>query len=337
MTTIKDVAKQAGVSFKTVSRVLNDDTAVRDSTRAKVLAAVEALDYRPNIMARSLRSQRTHTIGFISDVIASTPYASRIIQGAQERAWENDYLLLLINTGGNQEMKNAAVETLLDRQVDGIIYATMYHREVHPPEIIRAVPTMLVDCFVANKSLPSVVPNEEEGGYNATRHLLQKGHRRVGYLCEKSGVVATAARLAGYKRALAEYNVPFDPSLTCFMDATISQEGYRGALALMQQPEPPTALFCYNDRMAMGAYRAMRELNLTIPGDVAIVGFDNQDLVAADLHPGLTTMALPHYEMGSWGVQHLINLIKQEDNDGGTAQQPIQKLLNCPLIERAST
>ena len=337
MTTIKDVAKQAGVSFKTVSRVLNDDTAVRDETRAKVLEAIEALDYRPNIMARSLRSQRTHTIGFVSDLIASTPYASRIIQGAQERAWENDYLLLLVNTGGNQKMKEAAVDTLLDRQVDGIIYATMYHREVHPPLPVRELPTMLIDCFVADQSLPSVVPNEEKGGYEATRHLLQKGHRRVGYICDTSGVVATKGRITGYKKALAEFDIPFDPELTCFLGDSISRDGYNGAMLLMQQPNPPTALFCYNDRMAMGAYRAMRELNLVIPDDVAIVGFDNQDLVAADLDPGLTTMALPHYEMGSWGVQHLINLIKQENDDEGMTQQPIQKLLDCPLIERAST
>lgn len=337
MATIKDVAKRAGVSFKTVSRVLNDDTAVRHETRAKVIEAIEALDYRPNIMARSLRSQRTHTIGFVSDLIASTPYASRIIQGAQERAWENEFLLLLVNTGGNQAMKEAAVETLLDRQVDGIIYATMYHREVHPPQTVREVPTMLIDCFIADESLPSVVPNEEKGGYEATRHLLQKGHRRIGYVCDDSGVIATKRRLTGYKKALAEFDIPFDPNLTCFLGDSVSRDGYHGAMRLMQQPTPPTALFCYNDRMAMGAYRAMRELNLTIPDDVAIVGYDNQDLVAADLDPGLTTMALPHYEMGSWGVQHLIHLIDQENDDERAVEQPIQKLLDCPLIERAST
>ncbi|MBK8899561.1 MAG: LacI family DNA-binding transcriptional regulator [Anaerolineaceae bacterium] len=334
---MKDVAKAAGVSFKTVSRVLNEDTAVREETRAKVMAAIEALDYRPNIMARSLRSQRTHTIGFVSDVIASTPYASRIIQGAQERAWENNYLLLLVNTGGNQEMKQTAVDTLLDRQVDGIIYATMYHREVHPPENIREVPTMLIDCYVADQSLPSVVPNEHEGGYNATLHLLQKGHRRIGFICDTSGVQATFGRLEGYKQALADHDIPFDPALTCFLGESVSRSGYMGAKAMMQMENPPTALFCYNDRMAMGAYDAMRSLNLSIPNDVAIVGFDNQDLVAADLEPGLTTMALPHYEMGSWGVDHLIHLIKQVQDGQSPTAQPEQKLLNCPLIERAST
>ncbi|MFZ1397730.1 MAG: LacI family DNA-binding transcriptional regulator [Candidatus Promineifilaceae bacterium] len=336
MATIKDVAKRAGVSFKTVSRVLNDDTAVRHETRAKVIEAIEALDYRPNIMARSLRSQRTHTIGFVSDLIASTTYASRIIQGAQERAWENDYLLLLINTGGNQAMKQTAVDTLLDRQVDGIIYATMYHREVHPPENIREVPTMLIDCFMADNSLPSVVPNEEEGGYNATLHLLQKGHRRIGYICDNSGVVATFGRLAGYQKALADYGIPFDPDLTCFLGSSISRNGFLGAKTLMQLENPPTALFCFNDRMAMGAYDAMRSLNLTIPDDVAIVGFDNQDLVAADLNPGLTTMALPHYEMGSWGVDHLISLINKAQDNLDISEQHVHKLLTCSLIERAS-
>jgi LacI family transcriptional regulator len=288
-------------------------------------------------MARSLRSQRTHTIGFVSDLIASTPYASRIIQGAQERAWDNNYLLLLVNTGGNQEMKQTAVDTLLDRQVDGIIYATMYHREVHPPENIYEVPTMLIDCYVADKSLPSVVPNEEGGGYNATLHLLQKGHRRIGFICDSSGVDATVGRLNGYKKALAQYNVPFDPALTYFQGESVSYDGYLGAMSLMQLETPPTALFCYNDRMAMGAYRAARSLNLSIPQEVAIVGFDNQDLVAADLDPGLTTMALPHYEMGSWGINHLITLMNQDPSNQSPEVEPVQQLLECPLIERAST
>ncbi len=126
--------KKPGYRFKTVSRVLNDDPAVRETTRDKVLAAIEALDYRPNIFARGLRSQRTFTIGFVSDEIITTPFAVRTVKGAQDMAWENGYVLLLINTGGDEELKETAIDMMLDRQVDGIIYATMYHREVHPPK-----------------------------------------------------------------------------------------------------------------------------------------------------------------------------------------------------------
>jgi LacI family transcriptional regulator len=330
MTTIKDVAKKAGVSFKTVSRVLNDDTAVRDATRAKVLAAIEALDYRPNIVARSLRSQRTHTIGFLTDQIATTPYAGQILQGAQDLAWEHNVLLLTVNTSGDQKMKQTAVNTLLNRQVDGIIYATMYHREVHPPENIRDVPAVLLDCFVADQSLPSVVPDELAGGKEVVEYLINKEHRRIGFICDQTDVPAKIGRLQGYKEMLAAHNIPFDSNLV-HMGESMQNGGYDCAIALMQQPDPPTALFCYNDRMAMGAYDALRKLQLNIPEDVAVVGFDNQELIAAHLYPPLTTMELPHYQMGQWAVNHLLTLIEEPE-----ATSTVQQKLPCPLIERLS-
>lgn len=330
MTTIKDVAKKAGVSFKTVSRVLNDDTAVRDTTRARVLAAIKALDYRPNIVARSLRSQRTHTIGFLTDQIATTPFAGQILHGAQDLAWQHNILLLTVNTNGDQKMKDTAVRTLLNRQVDGIIYATMYHREVHPPDNIREVPTVLLDCFVADRSLPSVVPDEIVGGRSVVDYLIKKGHQRIGFICDEVDVPAKIGRLQGYKEMLAAHNIPFDPDLVR-MGESMQSGGYECTMAIMQQQNPPTALFCYNDRMAMGAYDALRKLGVSIPDDVAVVGFDNQELIAAHLYPPLTTMALPHYEMGQWAVNHLLVRI-QEPN----LQTAVQQKLPCPLIERLS-
>jgi len=330
MTTIKDVAKKAGVSFKTVSRVLNNDTAVRDSTRAKVLAAIEALDYQPNIMARSLRSQRTHTIGFLTDSIATTPYAGQILQGAQDLAWEHNILLLTVTTNGDQEMKQTAVTTLLNRQVDGLIYATMYHREVHPPENIREAPAVLLDCFIADQSLPSVVPDEVAGGREAVEYLIKKGHRRIGFICDETDVPAKIGRLRGYKEALATHDIPFESTLV-HTGTSMQKGGYDCAMSIMQQPNPPTALFCYNDRMAMGAYDALRKLKLSIPDDVSVVGFDNQELIAAHLYPPLTTMELPHYQMGQWATLHLLDLIKEP-----AAQTAVQQKLPCPLVERLS-
>ena len=125
---------------------------------------------------------RTHTIGFVSDVIATTPHAGRIIQGAQDLAWEHGYLLLVVNTGRNRQVLEAAVDMMLERRVDGMLYATMYHRAVAPPAVVREVPTVLLDCFVEDRSLPSVVPNEVKGGYVATKTLLDAGHRRIGFI-----------------------------------------------------------------------------------------------------------------------------------------------------------
>lgn len=331
---MQDVASLAGVSRTTVSFVINEtpNTNIPQETKNKVWAAVEELSYRPNVIAQGLRSQQTRTIGFISDEIATTPYSGRIIQGAQDLAWQHHHLLLLVNTGSDQTMKEMAVNMMLDRQVDGIIYATMYHREVHPPENIREAPTVLLDCFVADRSLPSVVPDEVAGGKDVTEYLIKKGHRRIGFVCDEANVVAKFGRLQGYKETLARHSIPFDEQLIA-TGPSVQKGGYDAAMALMQPPNPPTALFCYNDRMAMGAYDAIRKLNLRIPDDVAIIGFDNLELIAANLYPSLTTMALPHYEMGQWAVTHLLKLIQ---NGGWPEQTPEQHVMSCPLVERES-
>lgn len=332
---MNDVARLAGVSQTTVSFVLNDveGANIPPETKERVLAAVKELDYRPNALARGLRSSQTHTIGFVTDRIATTPYAVQILEGAQELAWANGYLLLLINTGGDQRLKQTAVDMMLERQVDGLIYATMYHRVVNPPANMYETLTVLLNCYTEDQSLPSVVPDEVLGGRTAVETLFQKGHHRIGFALDSNPVPAAKGRLAGYKQALAAANIPFDPNLVQTAES-IASGGYQATMALMSQPDPPTAIFCYNDRMALGAYNALRDLNLAIPDDVAVIGFDNQELIAADISPSLTTIALPHYEMGQWGVQYLLQLIKNPKQ--AQPDPPIQQLLPCPLIERAS-
>ncbi|MCB9422348.1 MAG: LacI family DNA-binding transcriptional regulator [Ardenticatenaceae bacterium] len=332
---MKDVAELAGVSRTTVSFVINKvpDSNIPPETQERVWTAVEELGYRPNVLAQGLRSQQTRTIGFISDEIATTPHAGRIIQGAQDQAWQHNNLILLVNTGGDQNMKKAAVDMMLDRQVDGLVYATMYHREVHPPEMVHQVPTVLLDCFVADRSLPSIIPDEVNGGRQATEFLLQKGHRRIGFINDIDPIPARYGRLQGYQQALAAYAISFDEELTVYQE-TDPAGGYDGAMALMKLSNPPTALFCFNDRMAMGAYDALRKLNLSIPDDVAIVGFDNQELISANLHPGLTTVALPHYEMGQWAVKKLLQII--DDDENGQESEVVQHMIDCPLVCRDS-
>lgn len=329
---MQDVADLAGVSRTTVSFVLNEvpNSNIPQATQERIWAAVEELNYRPNALARGLRAQRTHTIGFISDVVATTPHANMMIQGAQDLAWEHGKLLLLVNTGDNQEMKMAAVNMMLERRVEGIIFAAMYHREVHPPEIVKEVPTVLLDCYVKDQSLPSVVPDEVQAARTAVTMLISKGHRRIAYLQNADPVDAALLRLAGYKEELAANNLPYQPELVV---AASDRHGYDAAMKLLQLPDPPTALFCFNDRMAMGAYDAIRKLNLTIPEDVAVFGFDNQELIAPNLYPPLTTMELPHYKMGCWATEQLLRLIENPDLMGGS---PEQRKMICPLIERSS-
>ena len=311
-------------------------------TRARVWEAVEALQYRTNAMAKGLRMQRSDTLGLVTDVIATTPYAVNIVKGAQQAAWAAGKILLLVNTGGDERLEKAALETMLERQVDGILFATMYHRPVDLPPNIGVAPAVLVDCYAEDGSLPSVVPDEVGGGRTATEHLLRKGHRRVAFINSQDPIPATAGRLQGYRQALAAFGVSYDDDLVVAEDA-LPGGGYRATRRLMTLPDPPTALFCFNDRTAMGAYDALRKLGLSIPGDVAVVGFDNEEMIAAHLHPSLTTLQLPHFEMGRWAVRHLLSLVRgaeAADAAHASAQQaegPIHKTLDCPLIERDSS
>jgi LacI family transcriptional regulator len=329
---MQDVAALAGVSKTTVSFVINEvpGSNIPPETQNRVWKAVRELDYRPNVMARSLRRKRSHTLGFVSDHVATTPYAGLMIQGAQDAAWTQGMILLLVNTEEDPEIEKAAINMMLDRQVDAIIYASMYHRPVDPPDPMREVPVVLLDCYSEDQSLPSVVPDEVQGGRDATRVLLQKGHRRIGFINTVDRVPAAFGRLAGYRQALAACDVAYDEDLVC---AEIAEQagGYRCTLDLLQRPDPPTALFCFNDRMAMGAYDAVRKLDLSIPEDVAVVGYDNHEMIAAHLFPPLSTMALPHYEMGLWAANQVIG-----QTVGTQGAEPIQHQIQCPFIERAS-
>jgi len=329
---LKDVADRVGVSIKTVSNVINGrHERVSAATRAQVLAAIEQLGYRPHAAAQGLRTRQSHLIGFISDEVAFTPYAGGIIKGAHDRSQTDGNILVIVNTNGDPAAAEAAVETMLARRVEGIIYATMYHKAVHPPESIKEVPTVLLNCYCVDRSLPSVVPDEVTGGREATEALLRQGHRRIGLLNVGRFIPAAVGRLDGYKQALAAYDVPFDPSLVRAGNS-MADSGYRDALELMHASTPPTALFCGTDRMAMGAYDALKELGAAIPGDVAVRGFDDQEVIAPYLRPALSTSALPHYEMGRWAVSYLLHHAEQSQGE-----QPIQHTMHCPLVERAST
>lgn len=332
--TLQDIAKKAGVGAGTVSRVLNDHSYVKEETRERVLKAMEELDYRPSFSARYLRTQRSRLIGFLTDEVATTPYAGDMIRGAQEAAWEHDYILMVVSAGDNLMRAKLAVDAILEREVEGIIYGAMYHRMVRLPENIKQGPTVLANCYSHDRSLPSVVPNEVLGGYEATQALLKNGHQRVGFINIHNlnpGIPASVGRLEGYLQALTEYDIAYDEALVRIGDGSPAA-GYDYTLELMRMTDPPTAIFAGNDRTAMGTYDALRELGLKIGKDVAVVGFDNQGIIAADLHPPLSTMQLPHYEMGQWAFQYLL---EQIEGDWDTAH-PIQHQLPCPYVKRAS-
>jgi LacI family transcriptional regulator len=331
---IKDVAAAAGVSPSTVSVVLNavDGARVAEDTRRRVTEAAATLGYEPHPLARGLRTRRSQTIGFISDLVASTPYAGRMIQGAQDVTWRAGMLLILVDTGGDAELERHAIRTLLHRQVDGILYASYYHRVVEVPQLPLEFPVVLLDARPAQGSVPYVVPDEVGGATAAVTELLEQGHRRIAFVTDWHDIPAAQGRARGYRESLDRYGIPFDPALV------LRQEpgplgGYQAVSRLLDMPDPPTGVFCFNDRTAMGAYRAAAERGLHIPDDLSVVGYDDQELIASSLSPGLTTVALPHYEMGAWAAKTLLGLIEDAT---ATTDRRLQMFMPCPLARRDS-
>ena len=328
----RDVAGMADVSVSTVSLVLNEkaaDRGIPEATIRRVLDAVEQVGYRPNAMAAGLRKQTSDTIGFISDLIATTPHAGPMIQGAQDAAWEAEKILIIVNTGNDQSVQERAIEMMLQRQVEGFVYATMYHRFVELPAVLREIPSVLLDCRSEDTSFSTVTPDEQSGALAGTEHLLSAGHRRIGYLQTNARIPAATERLEGFKAALQSRSVDFDPHLVATGIDEFSG-GFETASRLLALPDPPSALVCFNDRMAAGAFRAAHRRGMIIPSDLSVAGFDNEELVSLFTDPALTTVQLPHYEMGYWAVTNLLGQIAGEDCAG------IQHRITCPLVIRES-
>lgn len=328
--TMADVARHAGVSRSAVSFVLNDrrSVSIAEDTRDRVLAAAAELGYRPNAGARALAKKQSDWYGLVTEIVTA-PFAVEIIKGAQDRALVDEKYLLIASTESDPDVETAAIERLLEQRVEGLIYAATWHRAVELPEIAREVPTVLVNCFDAEGRYPAVVPDERTGGRRATERLLAAGHRRIGFINLDPEIPAAVGRLSGYHEVLQDAGIAADANLEISGHAT-ADGGYDAASALLDLTDPPTAIFCANDRMAMGAYDAIKERGLRIPHDVAVIGFDNQELIAGYLRPGLTTVALPFDKMGALGVEILAGMIAGQSTGTGTVT------VDCPLLERAS-
>jgi LacI family transcriptional regulator len=325
--TLADVAALAGVARSTASDVINDAPHMRvgADTRARVLAAVQELGYRPNAAARGLRTQRTQMFGFLSDHIATSPFAGETITGAQEVALASDHLLLIANTGGDPKVQQAAIDAMLDRQIDGLIVAAMSAQRIDVEPLRRVtVPTVLLNCFAEEPVFPEVIPDDERGGFEAAELLLDAGHERIAFINGLAHVHAAAARLRGFRRALEQRGVAVDEELIAEGNWW-PDGGYEHTRRFVEHHRPPTAIFCANDRMAVGAYEALKERGLEIPDDVSVLGFDDMEL-AEHLRPALSTLALPHYDMGRWACERLL----------GEQRDPVRELWHCPARLRDS-
>lgn len=325
---IRDVAAEAGVSPTTVSHALNEVSSARisEQTRERVRETADRLGYRASRVARALRTQRSQLVGFLTDHVASSPNAGAMIVGAQQVLSARDMTLLLLNSGGTAEDEDRHGETLVQQQVDGVIIAPMFHRRVRIPASINHLPIVVANGQSEQAGRPSVAPDEELGGFTAVKLLIDAGHRRIGFAQHWDDLPATHGRLAGYRRALSEAGIEFDPDYVALNETDVLG-GYESTQRLLNLPKPPTAIFCFNDRTAMGTYRAVWERGLRIPDDISVVGFDNHPSIADGLFPALTSMELPHFEMGVRAAHKLLAII---DEPAAAGSMPAVELLPCP-------
>ena len=333
--TLKDVAEAAGVSSATASLVLNGRSIGRVSAEIanRVEDAAARLNYRPNLIARSLRTQVSKTIGVISNDVATTSFAGAMLSGAQEVAWRNGWLLLLVNSNGEKAMEEAAIRSLVQRNVDGFIYATMFHQEIEAPDYLTKQKVVFLDCIDAKKQHHSVIPNEYQGATDVVQYLVEQGHTQIAYIGTTENTIAGRERLQAFKDVLKTNKIDLNPDYVVEVAGANSIDGYTGTQELLALKTRPTAIFCYTDRMAMGAYDAIAEAKLSIPQDISVVGFDNQLNIADAMRPPLTTVQLPHFEMGAWAVTRLLEAIDPENSE------PLMQhgqVIACPLVIRDS-
>jgi len=326
-----DVAELAGVSQATVSLVLNNvpNARVSKATRRRVMEAVEQLGYRRG-KTHAVPEGRKRVIGLMLDEVATTPFAAPFLEGARDEAALQDVTVATFCTGCDPTLEQAAIDLLVSQKTIGVIYASLITRQVVVPKAFSELPLVLLNCYERKLRYPSVVPGDIVGGYAATLALLQAGHRRIAHLAGESFIEASVDRERGYRQAMAEWGLGVDETLVSPGGWTLSG-GRERALAVLSRPDRPTAIFCFNDRMAMGCYDAARLLGLRIPQDLSVVGFDNED-ISSYLEPPLTTMILPHDEMARWAVAELLDSYGQADQD-----ERLQKVkIECEMVQRSS-
>lgn len=321
---LADIALKAGVSQATVSLVLNgvSNARIAAATRQKVQAIAAELGYTRKT---ALHHAGAPVIGLLIDEVETTPFAPPFIEGARLEAAAQGALVLTCCTGGDPAIEAAAMTSLRATRLVGVMYTTLMTRTVRPPACLDGVPTVLLNCHSARSPFPSVVPGDIAAAYTATAALIRAGHRRIAHIPGETWGEAARDRALGYRRALASADLPFDPALLAD-PAWTAVSGRAAALRLLDSPDPPTAIFCFNDRVALGVYEAAAERGLRLPDDLSVIGFDNDD-IAATLNPPLTTMVLPHDEMARWAVDRLLS---------PAPSAPLRMKLDCEMIERAS-
>lgn len=343
MATIYDVAKAAGVSAKTVSRVLNGDGPVGREKREAIEVAMADLGYVPSNAARMMRSQKSGLIGVITGAISTAKELTTrpaglpdlfILQGIQQVISQSDMTLMIADTDGRPDRIAPLVQTFLQHRVEGLIYIAEYHQRIELPRLPAGTPMVLANC-ADDAGTPSVLPDDRRGQHDLVARIVGAGHRRIAYLTLRSNITATPLRLSGYREALAEAGIDYDAALVQDCDLQ-ENEGETQLLwdaidRMLRLPNPPTAFCCGNDKMALKVYGILRSRGLKLPEEISVAGYDNYRVIAETLYPPLTTVELPYAAMGVRTAQRLMAMIS-----GDSREQTGPTLVSGPVHWRGS-
>lgn len=330
MVTMRDVARQASVSVATVSHVINGTRFVDPQTVDRVRAAIDALGYRPNILARGLRRNETSTIGMVVPDNFN-PFFAEIVRTIEDVGFESGYNVILCNSDGTETKEIAYVETLLSKQIDGLIFIAS-GRSTEALELISRtrLPCVVVDREVGDLTMDQVLIDNAQGGYLAGQYLSKLGHRKIGYIAGPRLFSLSARRLTGFQQALFEAGIELRDEWIVPGDFDYSG-GEQGMHELLHRDRDLTAVFASNDRMAIGALNALMRAGLRVPQDVSLIGYDDIRQATA-MYPALTTIAQPKAEMGRTSVNLLLERIRSREQ----AFPPRRVILPVELIVRES-
>ncbi len=309
MASIKDVAEAAGVSTATVSRVLSNGPHVRSEVRERVMAVVERLGYRPNLVARSLRSQRSNTIGLIVSDIRN-PFFTSISRAVEDAAYEQGFSVLLCNTDENPEKEAIYLDLMRDESVAGVIFSPTRQTAANFTASNLGFPTVVVDRSIPNGDVDVVLLDNVDAAYRLITHLIENGYRRTGAIC---GEMSTTGRerQGGYEKALRAHGLAPPAEHVKYVPPKI-EAGYAAALKMIDSAQPPEAIFTTNSLLVAGALQAIRERELIIPDDMALVTFD-ETIWASLVQPAITLIAQPTDEIGRTAAELLLQRVADPD------------------------
>lgn len=340
MATIREISQKANVSIATVSKVLNGKSGVNENTRNAILAIADELNYHPNLNARNLKTGRTKTLGIITEdlTVFNTP---EIVDGIAVACDEYGYHYILENLRFNKRYKNdpvsphvskalidQTIHDMLSRQIDGIIYIGCHSHIIAPLSSHKEIPFVCAYCLSGDSDIPSVTYDDEQAAFDVTELLISGGHTNIGIISGPIDSIHTANRNLGHQKAVFNHGMPFNPNLTCVGDWT-RDSGYKHAKKLIEAGV--TAIFAYNDLMALGVLDYCSENGIEVGPDFKVIGFDNRD-ISNVCRPTLSTVAVPLFEIGQNAAKLMFNQLSIEKDE-----LPNEMQLECSIIEREST